>query len=136
VSEACDVLVIDDEKVVLDGIRRVLAADGLRVATAGDGGSALDLPAAAECRLVLCDLMLPDRSGVEVLRALRSARPGLPVIMMTGYAAAEARDDARRSGAAGFLAKPFDESELLAAVRGALAGAARARPGNEVEEGP
>ena len=120
-SVEVEVLVVDDEEVVRKGVERILAEDGLRVASASSGREALSHAAIAGCRLVLCDLMLPDLSGVEVLRSLRSRRPGLPVVMMTGYVTAANASRALEEGAAGFLPKPFDESELRAAVAGALA---------------
>jgi DNA-binding NtrC family response regulator len=115
-----DVLVVDDEPVVLDAIRLVLEAEGLRVATAADRRTAAAHPAAACCRLVLCDLMLPEGTGLELLRELRTRRPGLPVIMITGYATAETALEALQAGATDFLPKPFDEPELLNQVRRAL----------------
>ena len=114
-----DVLIVDDEQVVRDGVSKILAAEGLRVAGAADAASALTHPALARCRLVLCDLVLPDTSGIEVVTQLRKRRPGLPVVLITGYATGEQEALARGAGAA-FLAKPFDESELLATVRAAL----------------
>jgi DNA-binding NtrC family response regulator len=119
--ERWDVLVVDDEPVVRDAIRLVLEAGGLRVATVADSAAALAHPAAESCRLVLCDLMLPESSGLEVLRALRARRPGLPVVMITGYATAEVAVESLRCGAAGFLPKPFDDTELMNQVRQALA---------------
>jgi DNA-binding response OmpR family regulator len=127
--QSWDVLVVDDEPVVRDGITRVLSAEGLHVATAPDGRSALLHPAAATCRLVLCDVMLPDLSGLEVLRELRARRPDLPVLLMTGYALSDLAGRAADAGAADVLAKPFDASELLAATRRFLGG-----PGSAVEE--
>jgi two-component system chemotaxis response regulator CheY len=121
---ACDVLVIDDEPVVRAGVRRVLEANGLRVATADDATSGLDHPAIAECRLVICDLMLPDRSGTEVLHEIAGRRPGLPVVLITGYATPDLAARAREAGAAAFLAKPFEARELIECVRRALAGTA------------
>src|SRR5262245_32771487 len=115
-----DVLVVDDEAVVRDGVTRVLSSEGLRVAATDTGHSALEHPALASCRLVLCDLMLPDLPGLEVLKALRSARPDLAVVLTTGYATAENVTRALQAGATGFLPKPFDEAELWAAVRHAL----------------
>lgn len=119
--ERWDVLVVDDEPVVRDAIRMVLEAGGLRVATVADRRAALAHPAADHCRLVLCDLMLPESSGIEVLRALRARRPGLPVVMITGYATAEVAVESLQCGAAGFLPKPFDDTELMNQVRQALA---------------
>ena len=127
---ACDVLVIDDEPVVRDAVRRVLEANGLRVATANDAAAGLAHAGLAVCRLVLCDLMLPDRSGFEVLEEVARRRPGVPVVVITGYATADHAARAQQAGAAGFLAKPFEARELMDAVRGALGD----RPAKE--EGP
>jgi DNA-binding NtrC family response regulator len=118
--ESWDVLVIDDEPVVRDAVGRVLAEEGLRVATAVDGASGLAHPAVATCRLVLLDLILPDRSGIEVLRALQAARPRLPVVVITGYATHESTRRAFEAGAIDYLPKPFEASELLAVVCRAL----------------
>jgi DNA-binding NtrC family response regulator len=118
---AIDVLVIDDEPVVRDAVRRVLESEGLRVASAGDAAAGLAHDAVRECRLVLCDIMLPDRSGHEVLAALRDRRPDLPVVLITGYATPDHAARAREAGAADFLAKPFEADELLDMVRRALA---------------
>lgn len=125
----CDVLVIDDEPVVRQAVRRVLEANGLTVATADDAASGLGHPALAACRLVLCDLMLPDRSGLEVLHELAHRRPGLPVVLITGYATADHAARAREAGAADFLAKPFEAGELMDSVGRALGGRAAAKEG-------
>jgi DNA-binding NtrC family response regulator len=122
VSAGALVLVVDDEAVVRDGVRRVLEADGLRVETAADAAAALAHPAAADCQLVVCDLMLPDQSGLDLLRRLRQARPELAVVMITGYATADHALRAQEVGASDFLAKPFTSSELLTVVREALRG--------------
>jgi CheY-like chemotaxis protein len=119
-TDVWDVLVVDDEPVVREGIRLLLRAAGMRAATVADAESALTHPAAGACQLVLCDLMLPGLSGIELLRTLRAARPGLPVVMITGYGTAENEARALEAGVSGFLAKPFTESELLDAVRRAL----------------
>lgn len=118
---ACEVLVIDDEPVVRDAIRLVLQGEGLRVALAPDGETALAHPALANCRLVFCDLMLPGCSGFEVVREIRARRPTLPVVVITGYATAVNRARALDAGATHTLDKPFDEAELLQLTRHALA---------------
>ena len=129
-TEIWDVLVVDDEPVVRDGIRLLLGAAGLRVATVADAGSALAHPAAAGCRLVLCDLMLPDLSGIDLLEKMRAARPDLPVVMMTGYGTPENTARAAQAGVSDVLNKPFTESELLTVVWRALRGEGDA-PGSE-----
>lgn len=113
----CDVLVVDDEPVVREGVRRVLAAHGYRVDVAGDARSGLAHPALPLCRLVLCDFMLPDRSGPEIVRGIRASRPELPIVVITGYATDFHRAQALDAGATDFLPKPFDEEELVATVR-------------------
>ena len=84
-----DLMVVDDEPVVRDAVRLVLAGDGLSVASAASGSEALAHEALEDCRLVLCDLMLPDVSGIDLVRSLRRARPDLPVILITGYPTSE-----------------------------------------------
>ncbi len=117
-----DVLIVDDEAVVREGVRKILEAQGLRVAAAPDAGSALAHPALRRCRVVLCDLILPDRPGTDLLHDIRSVRPDLPVVMITGYATSDHEGQARLAGATEFLTKPFEESELLEVVRRILSG--------------
>jgi len=119
-SDRCDVLVVDDEPVVRDAVRLVLGQEGLAVAGAADAESALGHPAFATCRLVLCDVMLPGQSGLDAVRAMRQRRPELPIVLITGYATAEIADRSLEAGAAAFLAKPFDDTELLNLVRRVL----------------
>jgi DNA-binding NtrC family response regulator len=118
-----DVLVVDDEEVVRQAVARVLSEEGLTVAGAADASSALRHPALGACRLVLCDLMLPDQSGIALVRELRARRAGLPVVCITGYATPEIVAQAVAAGAAAFLPKPFDGDELLSVVRRVLGGA-------------
>jgi DNA-binding NtrC family response regulator len=119
-TERCDVLVVDDERVVSDAVRLVLGDAGLRVADCPDTESALVHPALESCRLAICDVMLPGLSGLDALRAIRARRPGLPVVMTTGYATPEQEAVLLAAGATAFLPKPFDDTELLALVRRVL----------------
>jgi DNA-binding NtrC family response regulator len=115
-----DVLVIDDEPVVRDAARLVLEQEGLRVAVAADGDEGLAHEAMEDCRLVLCDIMLPGRDGFEVVSDIRARRPEVPIVVITGYATTAMAARALDSGATAFLAKPFDETELLEQVRRVL----------------
>jgi len=115
-----DVLVVDDEEVVRNVAVRVLGAEGLRVVVAQDAGAALAHAALDSCRVVLCDLMLPDRSGLDLLREIRQRRQDVALICTTGYATRDQMELAEQAGATVFLPKPFDEDELLSAVRRAL----------------
>lgn len=120
-TSSCDILVVDDEPVVVDAVRMVLAHEGLAVTTVSDAESALAHPQLDQCRLVICDLMLPGRSGLEALKIIRQRRPSLPIIMITGYATLAHEEEVMTAGATAFLPKPFDESELLTVVRRVLA---------------
>jgi CheY-like chemotaxis protein len=120
VKDRCDVLVVDDEPIVVDVIRLVLGAAGYEVAAAADVEAALAHRALGDCRLVICDLMLPGLSGLDALRALRARRPGLSIVMTTGYATPEQEEDLLAAGATAFLPKPFDDSELLTLVQRVL----------------
>src|SRR5882672_4656471 len=90
----------------------------VRIATAGRQVS--QMMEAGQCDLVILDLNLPDVSGMEVLRQVRSARPHLPVLILTGSARVQDRVDGLNSGADDYLTKPFAFSELLARVRALL----------------
>jgi DNA-binding response OmpR family regulator len=114
------VLIVDDEPVVREGVARVLADEALPAATAGCGEEALAHPALAGCRLVICDLMLPGMSGLELMSAIRARRADVPILAITGYATREARAAAVSAGATDFLSKPFDPDELLEKVRRVL----------------
>lgn len=119
-SGTWDVLVVDDEPVVRDAIRLVLEESGMRVALVPDGETALLNRALDVCRLVICDVMLPGASGIEVVRAIRARRPDVPIVLITGYATPEVAARSTEAGATAFLPKPFDDTELLDLVRHVL----------------
>jgi DNA-binding NtrC family response regulator len=120
VSRPWDVLVVDDEAVVRGGVKLVLEPEGLTVAQAATVAEALASDALNECRLLLCDLMLQGESGLEVVSEARRRRPALPIVLMTGYATDDNAALGAQSGATDFLAKPFDDVELLDQVRRVL----------------
>ena len=107
------ILVVDDEPAIVDALRMVLEGAGYRVATAGSGKECLAAIARDPCDLVLLDLMLPDRPGLEVLRDVLRVDRKLPVVMLTAYGTIEAAVEATRVGASNFLTKPWNNSKLL-----------------------
>jgi DNA-binding NtrC family response regulator len=131
VSGAGTLLLVDDEPVVCTAVARVLGAAGFEVVIAPDGTAGLAHPDLDRCALVLCDLVLPDVSGAEVVRELHRRRPELPIIVITGYASTEAMSQAAEAGAVSFLAKPFDDAELLESVRRTLEAPAAGSAGKE-----
>lgn len=113
------VLVIEDEPNISEAIRFILRRDGWSVATHASGAGALERITEEAPDLVILDLMLPERSGLDVLQGLRNdpLRAGLPVILLTARGQAATREIAQDYGASLFMAKPFGNAELLAAVR-------------------
>jgi DNA-binding response OmpR family regulator len=117
------VLVIEDEPNIVEAIRFILMRDGWDVSTLSDGGQAEDTIRARRPDVVILDVMLPGRSGFEILAALRAdaETQTLPVLMLTAKGQGRDRAEAERMGASQFMAKPFSNTEILASVR-ALAG--------------
>jgi DNA-binding response OmpR family regulator len=117
------VLVIEDEPNIVEAIRFILMRDGWDVSTLSDGGQAEDTIRARRPDVVILDVMLPGRSGFEILAALRAdaETQTLPVLMLTAKGQGRDRAEAERMGASQFMAKPFSNAEILASVR-ALAG--------------
>jgi two-component system, OmpR family, response regulator len=113
------VLVLEDEPNISEAIRFILHRDGWTVVSHADGHDALALIETRAPALVILDVMLPGRSGIDILQAIR-ARPDLaelPVIVLTAKGHAADRERAMRSGASHYMAKPFSNAELLATVR-------------------
>ena len=113
------VLLIEDEPHIVEAIRFLLVRDGWEVASHGEGTDALAVIRATRPDLVILDVMLPGRSGYDILQDLR-AEPGLaglPVLMLTARGQSRDREMAERLGASRYMAKPFSNAEVLAAVR-------------------
>jgi DNA-binding response OmpR family regulator len=120
------ILVIEDEPGIVDFLERGLTAHGFEVISALDGISGTDKALAENIDLVVLDMMLPGRSGLDVLATLRDAKPGLPVIALTARGEVEDRVAGLDAGAADYLTKPFSLSELAARIRAQLRVASQA----------
>ena len=117
------ILLVDDSDEFRRSLRAVLAdavAD-LAVAEARRAGEALDLVAREPWDVVLLDLSLPDRSGIEALRDIRRLRPALPVLVMSFHTEAEYTAAARAAGAVGYVPKGSASGVIAAAFEDALA---------------
>lgn len=121
------VLVVEDEPNIAEAVRFILARDGWRVSTHDGAGDVLAALRSARPDLLVLDVMLPGQSGYDILAALRAdpATAGLPVLMLTARGQERDRVAAERAGADRFMAKPFDNAALRAAVRELVA---EARP--------
>ncbi|NYS23882.1 response regulator [Rhodobacteraceae bacterium 2376] len=113
------VLVIEDEANISEAIRFILSRDGWEVRTHGDGADAAEVVARHAPDVLILDVMLPGRSGLEILRSLREVPQtrALPVLMLTAKGQSADRAAAERYGATRFMTKPFANAELVATVR-------------------
>jgi DNA-binding response OmpR family regulator len=102
-----------------------LRAQGFDVKTATDGVSGAATALSEDVDLVVLDLMLPGRSGIDVLAAVHDAKPGLPVIVLTALGEVEHRVAGLDAGAVDYLTKPFSLAELAARIRAQLRAAAQ-----------
>ncbi len=122
---AGQVLIIEDEPNIIEAISFILSRDGWHVRTHSGGEGAMAAVRERRADLIILDVMLPHRSGFELLADIRSdADLGqTPVLMLTARGQRKDREMAERAGASRFMTKPFSNAEILEAVR-ALAGAA------------
>jgi DNA-binding NtrC family response regulator len=114
------VLVVDDEPVVANSVRRTLSRRGYVVEEAFSGNEALNRILNEMYDLVLLDMRMPDSNGLELLPTIKKHRPALPVVMVTGYASIDTAVEAIQRGAADYVAKPFTPDELCAAANRAI----------------
>jgi DNA-binding NtrC family response regulator len=115
------VLIIDDEAEIRESLQTLLEFEGYEVETAANGAQGLAKLGDRPFDLVLLDLALPDRNGLELLPEIRTIDPQISVIMITAYGTVEDAVRAMQSGAANFLQKPWDNEKLLADVRAVVA---------------
>ncbi|MGZ9810084.1 response regulator transcription factor [Pseudoroseicyclus sp. H15] len=113
------VLLIEDEPNIIEAISFILTRDGWTVHTHSDGESAAERVRAHLPDLLILDVMLPGRSGFDILRDLRAdeGTSALPVMMLTARGQTKDRELAMRLGATHFMTKPFSNAEILAHVR-------------------
>lgn len=119
------VLLIEDEPNIIEAIRFILSRDGWDVETLADGSTAAERVRTARPDVVILDVMLPGRSGFDILDELRAdpATAALPVLLLTAKGQTADRARAEAAGASRYMTKPFSNADILASVR-ALAGAA------------
>jgi len=115
------VLVVDDEPIVCHSVRKILSKQSCAVDEAFDVDAALQKMRLQKYDLVLLDLKMPKRSGMEVLGSIRTQYPDLPVIIVTGHGTIETAIEATRLGAFNFIPKPFTPQELTKVAVEALA---------------
>jgi DNA-binding response OmpR family regulator len=117
------VLVIDDDRIVRDALRQVLQKAGYGVTCAADGVAGLAAFRAHRPDLIITDIIMPEKEGIETIIEVRAEAPDLPILAISGGARvgnADFLQIARRLGATDILPKPFEPKELLAKVEACL----------------
>jgi CheY-like chemotaxis protein len=110
------VLVVDDEQVVRETLAEMLADLDHKVVTAESGRAAVDKITADDFDLVFTDLAMPEMDGWETARAIRKQRPGLPVVLVTGYGATAQPPAGEVDLVAGIIGKPFDFDQVTGTI--------------------
>ncbi len=127
------VLVVDDEAVLAEMMSMALRYEGWAVSTAGDGAAALAAARQARPDAVVLDVMLPDMSGLDVLRKLREHERELPVLLLTAKDAVEDRIAGLSAGGDDYVTKPFSLEEVVLRLRALLRRSGIAADGNGVQ---
>jgi CheY-like chemotaxis protein len=115
-----NILLADDVPLMVEAMLVALEAEGHKVAVAKDGAQALDMLSNASFDIAILDIWMPKKSGLDVLKALRGAKPDLPVILISGGGPGATLEQASAIadiyGADRLLYKPFEDEELLSAI--------------------
>jgi len=114
------ILVIDDEAEIREGLELLLKTEGYQVSMADTGQSGLSRLGEQPYDLLLLDVSLPDRNGIELLKDIRRHDPHLPIVLITAYGSIEMARAAFKSGAMDYITKPWSNDELLAQVAQAV----------------
>ena len=132
-ARAARLLFVDDDAELRTVMRMRLEAAGYEVVDADSAEQALGLIDSARPQLVICDLRMPGMGGIDMLERLQHTRPGLPVIILTGFGDIPDAVRATKSGAVEFMTKPVESKDLLACIERYL-GSAGAEPGSQLPE--
>ena len=114
------ILVVDDEKLLVKGIKFNLENEGYSVDACYDGETAVQMAASGEYSLIILDLMMPGLDGFSLARRVRARRVATPILMLTARGGVQDRIEGLNAGADYYLTKPFDNRELLACVNALL----------------
>lgn len=128
------ILVIDDEQIVQESVRRILEEEGYEIDGAMRVDQALDRLADHSYDIVLTDLMMPDRSGMDAVKAVAQNHPDTGVVMFTGFATVDSAVESMKLGALDYLPKPFTPEELIEVTERALDKVRKKRRDKEIEE--
>jgi len=115
------ILIVDDEQEIRESLMQILGIEGYRLDSAATADEGMKKIEEGVFDLVLLDISLPDRHGLEVLRTIRRENPDIGVIMITAYDSSQMAFQASKEGAESYITKPWDNDKLLLEIRNALA---------------
>jgi len=116
-------LIVDDAKLIHFLVKKILNANGfedIEYADAFDGNQAISMASEFQPDLILLDVVMPEKDGIEALKAIKGDNPSMNVIMVSSLGTEEKVSEAIKLGANAFIQKPFDEEELSNHVRNAI----------------
>jgi DNA-binding NtrC family response regulator len=113
-------LIVDDEASILEFLSMLFESEGFAVETARSTAEAQSALASRSFDLVLCDILMPDGNGLDLLKEIKSASPNTAVVMMTAYTSTKSAIEAMKLGAYDYVSKPFDVEELKIITQKAL----------------
>jgi two-component system invasion response regulator UvrY len=125
------IIIADDHAIVRAGLKQFLAAEKDMVVTgeAADGMETLACVRKAECDVVLLDISMPGKNGIDTLRQLKRSRPDLPVLILSAYSEEQFAVSLLRAGANGYISKETASDQLVAAIRTVIGGGKYVSPG-------
>jgi len=110
------ILVVDDEKIILDSCKRVLTTVGFDVLFATSADSALKILETQIPAVLLIDVKMPERDGISLMGELKKRYPLIPIVIMSGYPTHETISESIKKGATRFISKPFTPDELIEVI--------------------
>ncbi len=114
------ILIVDDEEELVDALTERLNLRGFETTGVTTGANALELIHAESFDVLLVDVKMPGMGGMEVIREVKSFRPDLQIVLLTGHGAVETAEEGMRLGASEFLLKPVNINELIATLTRAV----------------
>jgi YesN/AraC family two-component response regulator len=117
--EMYDILVVDDEPMIRDGLKVALEMEGHRTSTASDGNEALQMVDEKKPHVIITDIIMPESDGIEVICTVKESNPDIKILAISGGGRISASDHlkiAKQLGATGVLTKPFSTEELICEI--------------------
>ena len=114
-----DILVVDDEPMIREGLKVALEMEGHKALTACDGNEAIRIAEERKPHLIITDIIMPESDGIEVITVVKEKNPKIKILAISGGGRISAKDHlkiAKQLGASGVLAKPFSTEELISEI--------------------